>query len=1475
MKKKQYIKTNQPTLQDSLDLRNNAQQVLDYYQKTGNYKLDPLYEYEPRFKKSFGEDLDTDLKYFNGLNSSRYPTKDPNHIGSLSGLKGVEEGKLPESVYRKQIDQNRLYQREAASGILDTRSPMTLYDYRIPPQLDISGVNINKKDPMYGDAINVPVYDPIAVTPVSMLTPKEKEIRLKKYGIQQTNIPKTNNKKLTKEQISKLEGSSLQIFPEIGSNKQLNAITIPDISTKGHYYREPVYGQERIVDGKVDIPKSDNGKKIKTNPPIYGTKQQYQAYQDSLNAYNTGERYDRLNRLYGQDGEYYKTSHKPTGRKHIEGMAFGEENLPENYYSAKGLPIADISKYYDNPDVSPSYRIQMDRNVSGMLPSEEGMREVKKWSHAFDNYKAKPEYVKVAPDKEAYLFLPHYKKPVQPIIAGEQINKLPYTDQPLPTDIQYNPQEVYIDPEQFRTTGHHYFAGTYGVPSTVDGKIDVPKQENGGKMEKAKSGFKINPKHKGYCTPMTKATCTGKRRTFALNAKRHFKKKAEEGMQVPANIIQIPGPQAIQYTPNITTNQLETSLNASSLNNDPIAQQQMMKPQSGLPGVTPDIIDQYKSQPESHERTRPTFQGPSFGIDTGNLVSGLAQGINALIPQTPIKDNQKKLIEAYNPHPQGTGSHATFENGGYISRKGKKLTKAKAKEMLHDKTAHGHPLTEKQRKYFGAIASGYAEYGGAYPNGGQVTPEQIQAINTYMKQHDPNYGSQNYNYGKFATPMLEQFNRENPNMALSISDVDKYQQYIQDQYNLDPMRVSAPQGLSPVEGKYGPKTQTSSLRNWELVTMKGNKVMSDQMFGPHPEALVAANTPSTTPIEQNNTTTLPQVNKPTSTGLDFTQGVSGTQYNPYSKQPRHQTKVQKSNWHTSEPTNYSIDSIRSMENGGYIPQGKDGLFVENNQVSKIGDNDYTGDTLKFHGPSHEEGGIQVAYDGKPVEVEGGETAFIDRSGDFNILGNLKIPGTNMKFKKAGEQIAKEEQKTKKIEKRGTYLLNTNHPHIDYESLSFNTGKVLHDSAIQREQEAGFLKEGLANVQNKILEHAERTNQDPKNVVNGLKAAYGKKIRKAEDGNKEKKDIAYSQVFNEKTGQMEFVPDTPYQNYGNTYEYNNPVNVSNTNDYSNTPFRFDKESVSQEQDNLNLTPQHIAWTLRNQEKIQPLELAPLQSLPTPTEENKLKEISQDQFPKLPSTKTATKYKNIRNKIGLGDVLPEIAAMLDKPVPVPSQQFTPQLLEPYKVSFQDQLNANTADFKATEKALMHNPAALGALNAQRYDQNSKVLGEQFRVNQGIENQITNQNISLINQAKETNMKLADEQLVRQMRALENTRANRFAGAASLTDKIAQNKAQNTQMKLYEELYNYGYIPGEGFIHEGDPYKVTASPSSVADISAKERKRKKTTDSTGKTTETDEEKESYYGGKMMMGGMMAMRGMGSPNHDYKKKKHKKYLK
>jgi hypothetical protein len=52
-------------------------------------------------------------------------------------------------------------------------------------------------------------------------------------------------------------------------------------------------------------------------------------------------------------------------------------------------------------------------------------------------------------------------------------------------------------------------------------KATPPKQKSGGKTTKDKNWIQkaVNPAHKGYCTPMTKATCTPKRKALAKTFK--------------------------------------------------------------------------------------------------------------------------------------------------------------------------------------------------------------------------------------------------------------------------------------------------------------------------------------------------------------------------------------------------------------------------------------------------------------------------------------------------------------------------------------------------------------------------------------------------------------------------------------------------------------------------------------------------------------------------------------------------------------------------------------------------------------------------------------------------------------------------------------------------------------------------------------------------------------------------------------------
>lgn len=73
----------------------------------------------------------------------------------------------------------------------------------------------------------------------------------------------------------------------------------------------------------------------------------------------------------------------------------------------------------------------------------------------------------------------------------------------------------------YRTiTGRKDVESTLKNPNRVGMKKGGTVAKDGKWIQKA-----INPKHKGYCTPMTKATCTPKRKALAMTLKKMAKKK--------------------------------------------------------------------------------------------------------------------------------------------------------------------------------------------------------------------------------------------------------------------------------------------------------------------------------------------------------------------------------------------------------------------------------------------------------------------------------------------------------------------------------------------------------------------------------------------------------------------------------------------------------------------------------------------------------------------------------------------------------------------------------------------------------------------------------------------------------------------------------------------------------------------------------------------------------------------------------------
>lgn len=596
------------------------------------------------------------------------------------------------------------------------------------------------------------------------------------------------------------------------------------------------------------------------------------------------------------------------------------------------------------------------------------------------------------------------------------------------------------------------------------------------------------------------------------------------------------------------------------------------------------------------------------------------------------------------------------------------------------------------------------------------------------------------------------------------------------------------------------------------------------------------------------------------------------------------------------------------------------------EVEGTGPNMFTGDTIEFNGPSHENGGIPIEFSGKQVEVEGGETAFQDRAGNLNIMGNMNIPGTNIKFKTAGKQIAKQEQKATKQLTQGTDLINGSNPFDMYGVFSFNTGRAKADAAIQKQKALAAEKEQLATVQNMILDIADKTGKDPQQLSKEFKnggyiAKNGKKesptidnieqeygtpnpskyitpisenddyrtvteklaskyglipqilvnqfgqesgfkpgltssknamgipqftedtakkygISKAQLKSTKREDVVatidaaarhMSDLLKENNGDyqlalaeynggqraidfvksqlgkkditgqewMDFMnkrreahPTNDKNAWQNqTYDYISNIWPSGANERTINNFRntyYGTEPVGDVGEMTPINPVKNTLPVEINPQVQPLGNRQLTNTQQPT---------LNYNPKSPTTSLAD-----RNKLSPFDFAGEIAALGERPDAVPHFQYNPILNVPFQVSFQDRLNENQASFNAFQRTAGNNLSALATLAAQKYNADNQVLADQFRTNQGIQNNVTNQNVGILNQAELTNLQLNQQQADLQARALANTRNRRNQAISSIADKFSANRAQNIDIRLRENMFNYRPNQNMQMIYQG---------------------------------------------------------------------------
>lgn len=980
------------------------------------------------------------------------------------------------------------------------------------------------------------------------------------------------------------------------------------------------------------------------------------------------------------------------------------------------------------------------------------------------------------------------------------------------------------------------------------GYLDDYRAKDGKWIQKA-----VNPAHKGYCTPMTKSTCTPRRKALAKTFKKHhgFHKKEDGGEindymdMIDVNMDQggfiqpgydkyrkpriIPdnmsafNPHRYKQGGNVNGGADIRDVGARYPNSD-LLEQWLLYANGGNVNGGADIREVSGTYPNSDlleqwilYKNGGTTRG---GSDTTDL-------LEQWIPWMTGEYEHGGILPGMNRKKDGSWKmDKMFEAGGDLSA-------SKAKEMLRDGTAHGKKLTKKQKQYFGMVAAGKAAAGttlftgpesgdpGKKPLSAQEQYYQSSAklsyykdlLNQKLKAKNPQaYGD--YFKGLVDLrrsgnqPGANKYVQDTPyNEYLSPDEVQKtlgerYNDYLESIKSVNTYNVS--QGQQPL---YGTEEGQNDLNKLNY----GRRFASLQI------------TPSFSAYNRDR-------------GTRYTRDYT---YNPNSNEVTFKEEGD---------VKLRPSYLSTLRNGGVMyDDGGEVQTMWGGNADLKSYNPYDGGTIEFNGASHDNGGIGMHYNGNPVEVEGGEYASKDSDGDLHIYGNMYIPGSKTKFKQAAKAIAGKEKRYDFLKTKGSDLVNNTNPANRFEQLAFNSGKVMMQGGEMGQKDLASKKERLASLQKSMLDMAQEHGIDPFEMSKGKmkKAKKGASIPYYQDGGDPGNDPTRADrnmnPGNIKYGDFAKKYGAKKDKDGFAIFPNREVGLKAMKDLLTSksykdmpaseairkwtgghPYRYDlgpiadKKISEMDPDELSIvmgtmqkgegtrygvTPRPIPRTPQNQPTprvptntpFRPYEI-PDVSLRTDTPNPKpLNPVPGYDFLNPPAEKT---LPTNAEPLGLNNVLGEVYGLATNRVePVPAQRYEPQLFTPYQVSFQDRLNANQSVFNAQMRAVdSSNPAALGVLGAQKYQADQQVYGDEFRTNQAIAQDITNKNIALVNDANLKNLGIADTQMVRQSQARSKTRELNQMILNSLSDKYAKNELENKTLAAYENLYDYRFVPTE---------------------------------------------------------------------------------
>lgn len=490
-----------------------------------------------------------------------------------------------------------------------------------------------------------------------------------------------------------------------------------------------------------------------------------------------------------------------------------------------------------------------------------------------------------------------------------------------------------------------------------------------------------------------------------------------------------------------------------------------------------------------------------------------------------------------------------------------------------------------------------------------------------------------------------------------------------------------------------------------------------------------------------------------------------------------------------------------------------------------------GETIMFRGQSHDESdgqgntGIGITYGDNPVEVERGEPAVKLQDGgtgesNLTVFGNINITkafasmlgdskAQGKKFKTYVADLSKQENKQNKLIDKSVEQLDDMNVQSSFDKLSLGTLQANIEGANAKLKDLAEKKMDAAALQNAINDSKE---EDLLNVTDSgeVLAKKGASIPKAQKGltaradvpKQARTDLGYGNISRSNIEQMK--ANNPWYDWSKF----NPANPEDVLEFQQAFNKKAEEvgSPARLQEDSKLGQQTVsARGLYDDRTITPLPRTAIPDLSytlptpsaTPTKVTRpvMSAKETDSFNLIPYVNQLIPYlrRPDEEQVDPRQFLGEMYALSTNQVePVYAQRFAPQLSTPVDISLQDILNQNQADYNATQRLVGYNPEGLAMLNAQKYQANQRVLGEQFRMNQAERQRVYEQNRNLLNQANLTNLQILDRQQERQATALSKTKETTRRALESISDKFLKNRLQNRTLATAQNLFNYRYDP-----------------------------------------------------------------------------------